>query len=147
MGDTPTNMKAVQLNLRDELRAYRDLDEAAHREILLKLHDYETTMKVFTARVEEKDHAEQSMRRKFFGLIVLFMSILSGLVAWVAVELSSIHKDVANNTSHFKEFQAIGIEWGDAIDERAEGFRDDIKELRKRLNLHIQRHHNGNKEH
>lgn len=145
--DTPTSMKAVQLNLRDELRAYRDIDEAAHAEILSKLHDYETTMKVFTARVEERDKAESGLRRKLFGLTVLFLSLLSGLVAWVAVEMRELHRDVANNTAHFKEFQAIGIEWGDAIDERAKGFRDDINELRKRLNLHIQRHHNGDKEH
>jgi len=136
MADTPTSMKAVQLDLRQELRAYRDQDEAAHAEILIKLRDYETAMLVFNARNEEKDKAEQGLRKKVFALAVLFMSILSGLVAWAAMEFNELHHDISSNTAHFREFQAIGIEWGDAIDERAEGFKEDIKQLRHRLNTH-----------
>lgn len=136
MGDTPTNMKAVQSSLRDEIVKQREMDEAAHAIILDKLHAYETELKVNNARNEEKDKAENALRKQVFALSVLFLSILSGLVAWVAVEFNELHSDVAGNTAHFREFQAIGIEWGDAIDERAAGFKEDIRQLRREMNEH-----------
>ena len=137
MGDTPTTMKAVQSSLRDEIVKVHQENEATHTLILDKLHTYETELKVRNARDEERNKAEQSLRKQILTLAVLFMSILSGLVAWAAMEFSELHQDVAANTAHFREFQAIGIEWGDAIDERAAGFKEDIRQIRRSLNEHL----------
>lgn len=136
MGDTPTSMKAAQSSLRDEIVKVHQENEATHTLILDKLHAYETELKVRNARDEEKAVAEKSLRKQIFALVLVFLSILSGLVAWAAMEFNEIKRDVSANTAHFKEFQAIGIEWGDAIDERAEGFKEDIKQVRHRLNTH-----------
>ena len=129
-------MKATQANVWDELRAYRDQDEQAHDAILDKLNVYETELRVANVRAEEKSAAEKALRRQVLTLSIAFLSIMVGLVAWVATEIRDIHKDVAANTAHFREFQAIGIEWGDAIDERAEDFKEDIRRIRKQMNDH-----------
>lgn len=143
MGDTPTTMKAVQSSLRDEIVAQRQQDDAAHDMILDKLSAYETELRVRNARDEEKAKAEQSLRKQIFTLAVLFMSILSGLVAWAAMEFNELHHDIGANTAHFREFQAIGIEWGDNIDERAQGFKEDIRQLRRSLNEHQRQRENA----
>lgn len=136
-------MKAVQSSLRDEIVAQRQQDDAAHDMILDKLSAYETELRVRNARDEEKAKAEQSLRKQIFTLAVLFMSILSGLVAWAAMEFNELHHDIGANTAHFREFQAIGIEWGDNIDERAQGFKEDIRQLRRSLNEHQRQRENA----
>ena len=147
MGDTPNNMKAVQSTLRDEIIAQRDLNDVAHQDILDKLKDYETELRVANAREEEKAKAEKSLRRQVMMLSMTFMSIMVALVAWAATEFKDLHKDVAANTAHFREFQAIGIEWGDNLDAKDAECKEDLKELRHRLNSHIQKHRNGDKDH
>jgi len=136
MGDTPQNMKAVQSSLRDEIVAQRQADDAAHAAILDKLHDYETEARVRNARDEEKAVAEKALRKQIFTLFLTFLSIIVGLVAWAAVEFRNIHRDVANNTAHFREFQAIGIEWGDNLDARDIEFKEDLRQLRRLVNEH-----------
>lgn len=136
MTETPTTMKAVQSSLRDEIVKVHQENEATHTLILDKLHAYELELKVRNARDEEKATAEKSLRKQIFALVLVFLSILSGLVAWAAMEFNDIKRDVSANTAHFKEFQAIGIEWGDAIDERAAGFKEDIRQLRRQMNEH-----------
>ena len=133
MGDTPTNMKAVQSSLRDEIVAQRQADDVAHGAILDKLHAYETELKVANARNEEKDKAEVRLRRQVFALSIAFLSILAGLIAWAAVEFRELHRDVADNTAHFREFQAIGIEWGDAIDLRHDSLKERVIRMEMRL--------------
>jgi hypothetical protein len=108
-------------------------DAEAHSLILAKLNVYETEIKVANARSEEKDKAETTLRRQILTLSLAFLGILVGLVAWAAVEFRELHHDVAENTAHFREFQAIGIEWGDAIDERAAEFREDIRQIRRTI--------------
>jgi hypothetical protein len=108
-------------------------DAEAHVLILSKLNIYETEIKVANARSEEKDKAESTLRRQVLTLSLAFLGIIVGLVAWASVEFRDLHRDVAANTAHFREFQAIGIEWGDAIDERAAGFKEDIRQLRRKI--------------
>lgn len=136
MVETPHNMKAVQSSLRDEIVKQREMDEAAHGMILDKLHDYETEAKVRNARDEEKDKAEKGLRKQIFVLTLTFLSILTGLVAWAATEFREIHRDVAANTAHFREFQAIGIEWGDNLDARDAELKEDLRHLRRLVNEH-----------
>jgi hypothetical protein len=136
MSDTPTHQKSERPDLRDEIRAYRDADDAAHQTILDKLGSYETDLQVANAIAGEKSGAERALRRQMLTLAVAFLSIGIGLVAWVSTEIRDIHRDVAENTAHFREFQAIGVEWGDAIDERAAGFHDDIDSIRKQMHEH-----------
>lgn len=57
-------------------------------------------------------------------------------MAWAAVEFRDIHRDIANNTAHFREFQAIGIEWGDNLDARDAEFKEDLRQLRRLVNEH-----------
>lgn len=141
MSDTPTSMKAVQSSLRDEIVAQRQEDEAAHAVILTKLHDLETELRVKNARDEEKFAAATSIKKQLFALVILFLTILTGLVSWFTVEIRSTQKDVSENAAHFREFQAIGIRWGDDIDARAESMQEDIRQLRKRLHEHRQNKH------
>lgn len=58
------------------------------------------------------------------------------MIGWGAAKYDKLSDQVDKNTTHFTEFQAIGIEWGDAIDERAHDMQTEIKELRKRTNQH-----------
>ena len=143
MVETPTSMKKVQSSLRDEIVRVHQENEATHTLILDKLSAYETELRVRNTRDEEKAKAEQSLRKQIFTLAVLFMSILSGLVAWAAMEFNELHHDIGANTAHFREFQAIGIEWGDNIDERAQGFKEDIRQLRRSLNEHQRQRENA----
>lgn len=143
MVETPHSMKAVKSSLRDDLERQRQTDEAAHAMIMDQLHALETSVHIRNARDEEKDKAEGSLRRQIFALVLVFLSIQSGLVTWAAMEFNEIHRDVAANTAHFREFQAIGIEWGDAIDERAVGFKEDIRQLRRQM----LEHQRNNKKH
>jgi hypothetical protein len=122
--------------LRETVQRQLDNDQIAHASILEKLTALDKDLLVTHARDEEKSKAEASLRKLVLTLAVLFMSILSGIVAWAAMEFRELHEDVANNTAHFREFQAIGIEWGDNIDDRAEGFRDDLRQLRRLVNEH-----------
>ena len=143
MVDTPSSMKAVQSTLRDEIVKVHQENEATHTLILDKLHSYETEARVRNARDEEKDKAEASLRKQIFALVLVFLSILSGLVTWAAMEFNELHHDISENTAHFREFQAIGIEWGDSIDERAAGFKEDIRLLRRQM----LEHQRNNKKH
>jgi len=134
--DTPTHAKVTRADCAEEIRRLHERDNEAHDAILDKLNVYETELRVANVRAEEKSAAEKALRRQVLTLSVAFLSIMVGLVAWVATEIRDIHKDVAANTAHFREFQAIGIEWGDAIDERAEDFKEDIRRIRKQMNDH-----------
>ena len=143
MVETPTSMKKVQSSLRDEIVRVHQENEATHTLILDKLHSYELEIKVRNARDEEKDKAEKSLRKQIFALVLVFLSILSGLVTWAAMEFNELHRDISENTAHFREFQAIGIEWGDAIDERAAGLKEDIRLLQRQM----LEHQRNNKKH
>ena len=139
--DPPTHMKTQPQDLRDEIRAYRDADDAAHQAILDKLSVYEIELRVANVRAEEKSAAERGLRRQILTVSIAFLSIMVGLVAWVTTEIREINRDVAENTAHFREFQAIGIEWGDAIDERAINMREDLRRIREQMNKHQQQNH------
>jgi hypothetical protein len=129
-------MKAIRSDLRDEIELQRQTDEAAHAMILEQLHALETTAQIRNARDEEKDKAENSLRKQIFALVLVFLSIQSGLVTWAAMEFGELHRDVAANTAHFKEFQAIGIEWGDKLDETDADLKADLRQLRRLVNEH-----------
>ena len=136
MGDTPVSMKAVQSSLRDEIVAQRQADDIAHAAILDKLHDYETALRVDKARDEERAKAEGQIRKQVSAAVVMFMSLMTGIVAWAALEFAQIHRDIAENTAHFREFQAIGIEWGDNLDARDAEIKEDMRQLRRLVNEH-----------
>jgi len=57
-------------------------------------------------------------------------------VAWAAMEFGELHRDVAANTAHFREFQAIGIEWGENLDARDAELKEDLRLLRRLVNEH-----------
>jgi len=122
--------------LKEEVRRQREADVEAHGDILAKLDALDKDLLVTHAREDEKAKSESSLRRQMFALALLFLSVLSGLVAWAAMEFRGLHDDVSNNTAHFREFQAIGIEWGDAIDERADTMKEDLRQLRRLVNEH-----------
>jgi len=136
MGDTPQSMKAVQSSLRDEVIKQHHENEAAHNMILDKLHDFEMELRVRNARDEEKHAATTSIKKQLFALVILFLSILTGLVSWFTLEIRETQEDVSQNTAHFREFQAIGIRWGDDIDARAEHMQEDIRNIRRQMNEH-----------
>jgi len=134
--DTPTHAKVTRTDCAEEIRLLHQRDAEAHQAILDKLSRYETELQVSNAISKEKSVAERALKRQVLTLSIAFLSIMVGLVAWVATEIRDIHRGVAENTAHFREFQAIGIEWGDAIDERASGMREDIRRIRQQLNEH-----------
>ena len=136
MVETPTSMKKVQSSLRDEIVRVHQENEATHTLILDKLHSYELEVKVRNARDDEKDKAEQRLRKQVFALALVFLSILSGLVTWAAMEFNELHHDISENTAHFREFQAIGIEWGDKLDEKDAELKEDLRLLRRLVNEH-----------
>jgi len=136
MVDTPTSMKAVQSSLRDEIVKQRQEDETAHAVILDKLHDFETELRVRNARDEEKFAANTSIKKQLFALVILFLSILTGLVSWFTLEIRETQENVSENSAHFREFQAIGIRWGDDIDARAAHMQEDIRTIRRQMNEH-----------
>jgi hypothetical protein len=94
MGDTPQSMRAVQSSLREEIVAQRQEDEAAHAVILGKLHDFETEFRVRNARDEEKLASGTSIKKQLFALIILFLSILTGLVSWFTLEIRETQEHV-----------------------------------------------------
>lgn len=159
MTDSDPNHRTVKKNgkdqsqdreireLRNAVLRYTQDNEAQHSSIINKLHDYETEMKVRNALLAERDKTEGRLRKQVFALSMGFLTLVASLVAWTAVEFRDLHRDVADNTAHFKEFQAIGIEWGEAIDERAAAMRsimdthvqalqEDLRQLRRLVNEH-----------
>jgi len=122
--------------LKEELRKFREADMEAHTSILDKLSILDKDVLIAHVRDEEKDKAETKLRRQIAALAFFFVTTASGLVSWGVMEARDLHQRINDNTAHFREFQAIGIEWGDAIDERAEGFKEDIRQLRRTVHEH-----------
>ena len=102
-----------------------------HDVILTKLMAYDTAVQVQAARDEEKQKADKSLKRQVFALFLVFLTQTAALIGWGVTRFDKLHDKTEDNARHFTEFQAIGIEWGDAIDERAHDMQDDIKELQK----------------
>jgi len=131
MSDTPTNMKAVQSSLRDEIVAQRQEDEAAHAVILAKLHDFETELRVKNARDEEKLAATTSIKKQLFALIILFLSILSGLVSWFTMEIletqEHVHRIEIEERSNAKE----GFQMAKELRKDVDHNEDKIHELQR----------------
>lgn len=111
-------------------------DREVHEQILSKLTAYEISAKVQAARDDERSKAEKSLRRQVATLFLALLLQAAGVVGWMVAEFRAVHRDIAANTAHFREFQAIGIEWGDAIDERAEKMVQEIRELRREVHQH-----------
>ena len=129
--------------LKEALLKQRITDEAAHAAILEKLNVLDRDVMITHARDEEKTLAETRLRRQVAMLAALFMTIAIGLVSWFTTQAHDLHQDVADLQSHFKEFQAIGIRWGDDIDARAGEQAKDLRDLRKL----VQQHQINKKEH
>jgi hypothetical protein len=148
MTDSDQDHRAVRKNGHDQLqdRDLRDLRDAidrqraadleAHGDILKKLDSLDRDVLVTHARDEERNKAELRLRRQVAALAMLLMTVAIGLVSWGASQSHDLHQDVAENTKHFVEFQAIGIRWGDDIDARAKAIQDDARQLRKIVNEH-----------
>lgn len=122
--------------LKEEVRKQREADVEAHGTILAKLGELDQDVLVTHVRDEEKNKAELRLRRQVFTVALVFFSLLTGLVAWAATEFRDIHRDIAGNTAHFREFQAIGIEWGDNLDARDVELKEDLRHLRRLVNEH-----------
>ena len=123
-------------SLRDSIDAQRKADVEAHGHILEKLSAFDKDLLISHVREEEKSKSEIMLRRQISTLAMLFLSILVGLVAWAATEFRDLHQSVNDNTAHFREFQAIGIEWGDNLDTRDQEFKEDMRQLRRLVNEH-----------
>jgi hypothetical protein len=122
--------------LRGAIEAQKSADIEAHAAILAKLGVLDRDLLVTHVRDEERSKSELRLRRQLAALTMLFLSILAGLIGWAATEFRDIHRDIANNTAHFREFQAIGIEWGDNLDLRDLEIKEDIRQLRRLVNEH-----------
>lgn len=122
--------------LKGELRKFREADVAAHTDIINKLSVLDKDLLITHVREEEKGKAETKLRRQLAALALFFVTTATGLVSWGVMEARDLHQAINDNTAHFREFQAIGIRWGDAIDERAEGFKEDIRQLRRTVHEH-----------
>ena len=133
----------VLRELRLAIDKQREADRSAHGDILKKLEALDRDVMITHARDEEKALAETRLRRQVGLLATLFMTIAIGLVSWGTTQAHDLHQDVADLQSHFKEFQAIGIRWGDDIDARAAEQAKDLRDLR---NL-VQQHQINKKEH
>lgn len=128
--------KVRENTLKEQFAAIRKADDEAHTAILDKLHDYETALRVDKARDEERAKAEGQLRKQVSAAVVMFMSLITGIVAWAALEFAQIHRDIADNTAHFREFQAIGIEWGDNLDSRDAEIKEDLRQLHREVDAH-----------
>jgi hypothetical protein len=115
--------------LRDAIDRQRAEDVVAHGEILTQVVALDKDLLVTHARDEEKALSEKSLRKQVFALALLSISMAAGLITWAAGEFRDLHQQVNDNSSHFKEFQAIGIRWGDDIDARDKAMQDDIRQL------------------
>lgn len=122
--------------LREELRKFREADVAAHTSIIDKLSVLDKDVLITHVRDEEKDKAETKLRRQIVALAFFFVTTASGLVSWGVMEARDLHQAINDNTAHFREFQAIGIEWGDNLDRRDAEFREDLRQLRRLVNEH-----------
>lgn len=118
------------------VEAERREDDKAHAVILTKLAGYETELRVSNVRDEEKSKAEGSLRKQVFALLLLFLGTWTGAIAWAAAEFREVHHEIGQNTAHFREFQAIGIEWGDNLDARDAEIKEDLRQLRRLVNEH-----------
>ena len=123
-------------NLKDAVNAQKKADIEAHANILAKLNEFDRDLLVTHVRDEEKEKSEKALRRQILTLAVVFFGTLSGLVAWAATEFRDLHSDVSNNTAHFKEFQAIGIEMKVALDATDEDIQQDLRQLRDLVQRH-----------
>ena len=126
-----------------EYLEWRKADVAAHARIENKLDAFDRDLLVSQVRGEEKDRSEKALRRQILTLAVVFFGTLSGLVAWAAREFHDLHSDVADNTAHFREFQAIGIEMKVALDETDNDIQTELRDLRAL----VQRHQINKQEH
>lgn len=150
-GDSGDDHREVKKNGRDhlqdsEIRRLREAlvslesqheqNENAHSAILAKLQTYEVELRIANVRAEERGRAETSLRRQVLALALLFLSTASGVVAWAVTEFRDVHDAISNNSAHFREFQAIGIEWGDNLDLRDKEIKEDLRQLRRLVNEH-----------
>jgi hypothetical protein len=140
-------LQEVIVELRKELVVARKNMEQSyvrnqddHTSIIKKLTTLDRDVLVTHVRDEEKDKAETKLRRQLAALAFLFVTTATGLVSWGATQAHDLHQAVNDNTAHFKEFQAIGIRWGDDIDARDKAMQDDIRQLEKMLHEHQRRH-------
>lgn len=122
--------------LREAIDKQREADLEAHSIIMEKLSLFDKDLLVTHVREEERLTAEKSLRKQVFALTLMFLSMVAGLVAWVATELNEIHDQVHENTAHFREFQGIGIRWGEDIDARDKAMAEDIRQLERIVNEH-----------
>ncbi len=119
-----------------EIREYLRANANEHAGIMSQLAAYDTALQVQAARDEEKEKADRNLKRQVFALFLVFLTQTAGLVGWGVSRYDKLHDGMEENARHFTEFQAIGIEWGDSIDERAAGFKEDIRQIRKQMNEH-----------
>jgi hypothetical protein len=111
-------------------------NEDDHQSIIDKLSTLDKDVLVTHVRDEEKDKSEVRLRRQIATLAMLLVSIAIGLVSWGVTEAENLHQAINDNTAHFREFQAIGIEWGDNLDVRDKEIKEDLRQLRRLVNEH-----------
>jgi len=123
-------------NLREEMSSMRTADASAHGLLNDKLDVISKQQIRMQTITEERAMAEGTLRRQVFALVLLFLGSIGGIVGWTATTFTRIQEDVANNTAHFREFQAIGIRWGEDIDQTAAETKEDLRQLRRLVNEH-----------
>ena len=148
MSDSDTDHRAVHKNghdqkqdhelrdLKDAVDAQKKADIEAHANILAKLNEFDRDLLVTHVRDEEKEKAERSLRGLVIRLTAGFITVIVALASAFIIEVRDIHQLVNNNTAHFKEFQAIGIEMKVALDATDEDIQQDLRQLRDLVQRH-----------
>lgn len=148
MSDSDQSHRAVRKNghdqkqdhelrdLKDAVNAQKQADIQAHANILTKLNEFNMELALDHVREEEKAKAEKSLRSLVFKLTAGFVAIIIALASAFIIEVRDIHQAVNNNTTHFKEFQAIGIEMKVALDATDEDIQQDLRQLRDLVQRH-----------
>ena len=120
--------------LRHDLEQNQKDDQVDHQVILDKLAALSLEQRTSSVLQNERASAEGTIRRQVFALLLLFLTTVAGIIAWVESEFSDIHDDISNNSRIFSAFEARGIKWGEQLDKTDADMQEQLRELRRRIN-------------
>jgi hypothetical protein len=116
-----------------ELDAKNTADHARLTELI---HDLKLSVSLDVEKMSGMVKAHRLVAMAVWAILGLSVVVTGSMVNRGIDFLDHLSTQVHGNTTHFKEFQAIGIEWGDNLDDRDKEIKEDIRQLRRLINEH-----------
>lgn len=113
-------------DLRSDWLAWRDEDEATHRQIIATVAEIGGDIK-----------AAGAVGRILWGLVFIFLSTLGGVLGWYAARIGDLEKRIEEVNRVSGEHEKEGMEIGRSLRRDVDNLAAEVREWRN----HAQRHH------